>query len=353
MNPLTFPPYENQLLREKALLVAAAQRQGIILIESTSPDYGGLPLPGIHDVPELARSQPPFDYTCPWGSFRFDHTARLYVFTPTNGLLPPAWDAYGLTTPFQPVSACVDTARRTVSIRTPTEEITLVEVSPELDGYSLLCQINALLAQNRQPCVAWRVEWTGEDGEALWAGNVPVVRNQQVSAHLTGYALDREHLIYLGMAGYKTVLESIRATVQARRKKLIEVHGHFVFPMPDQYIQVWQGLDDFGYHHAALLARPALPGKWLPDDLDAYLLFFDGEETEAPSRLAARLAEGLCLPILPEWGQALWEAGRHADLVRDLTVGGDCLAGYAVALTEDAWTEIVQKLLEEHTITIY
>ncbi|GAB4577477.1 MAG: hypothetical protein Fur0022_02080 [Anaerolineales bacterium] len=353
MNPPFPPPYEDRSLREKALLVAAARRQGVILIEAAAPENGGLPLPVIHDVPQLERGRPPHDYTCPWGTFRFDQAARLYAFTPANGQLPPEWEGYDLNTPLQPVIACVDTARHTATLHAGRQEITLLEVPAQDDGYCLLCQINALLAKNHQPCVAWRVEWTGDESNQLWPQNVPMVRNDQVSAYLTGYALDREHLIYVGMAGYKTVLESIRATVQSRKKKLLEVHAHFVTPLPDQYVQIWQFLDDFGYHHAALLARPALPGKWEPDDLDAYLLCFEEEDVDAPSRLAARLAEGLCLPILPAWGQALWDAGWEKELVREITVGGDCLAGYAVALTEDAWTEIVQQLLEEKTITIH
>lgn len=353
MNTQMPPPYEAPSLREKALLVTAARRQGVILIEATAPENGGLPLPVIQEVPQLEYGRPPHDYTCPWGTFRFDHAARLYAFTPANGQLPPEWEGYDLDTPLQPVSACVDTARHTATLRAGQQEITLLEVPVQEDGYHLLCRINALLAKNRQPCVAWRVEWTGDESAHLWSQQVPVVRNDQVSAYLTGYALDREHIIYLGMAGYKTVLESIRATVQSRKKKLLEVHAHFVSPLPDSYVQIWQFLDALGSHHAALLARPALPGKWEPDDLEAYLLFFEGEEMDAPSRLAARLAEGLCLPILPKWGNALWEAGCQKDLVREITVGGDCLAAYAVSLTEAAWTEIVQKLLEENTITIH
>ena len=50
-------PYENRPLREKALLVSAAQRQGITLIEEISPEYGGLPIPVIHNVPELVRGR--------------------------------------------------------------------------------------------------------------------------------------------------------------------------------------------------------------------------------------------------------------------------------------------------------
>ncbi len=339
-------PYENPTLRERVLLAAAAQRQGVILAESRTPEEGGLPLPVLHEVPELTPARAPSAYMCPWGTFQYDPATRLFVFTPTLGQLPPAWEP---PVPLQPVSITVEVAHRTATLHTRAETLTLVDVSPTQDGNTLLNEINTLLARTPHPYVAWRVAWTGE-AHTLWSGNVPMVRNQQVGAYLTGYALDREHVVYLGMTGYKTVLESIRATVQARRKKLLEVHTHFAFPLPDQYVQVWQGLDAFGYHHAALLARAALPGKWLPEDLDAYLLQFDGDPGNLSAQCAARLAEGLCLPILQEWGPALWEAGQRADLIRPLTVGGDCQAGYAISLPEATWTDLVQNLLDEQQI---
>ena len=58
-------PFENSYFRERALKVAARQKQGHILISGSQPDSGqGLPLPYIHDVQGLRRGSYPYDYEC-------------------------------------------------------------------------------------------------------------------------------------------------------------------------------------------------------------------------------------------------------------------------------------------------
>jgi hypothetical protein len=54
----------------------------------------------------------------------------------------------------------------------------------------------------------------------LWSDGVPQIRNEHGSAYVTGYFHDNAgNLIYLVMGGHKTVLESIRGTVQSRQRK--------------------------------------------------------------------------------------------------------------------------------------
>jgi hypothetical protein len=118
------------------------------------------------------------------------------------------------------------------------------------------------------------------------------------------------------MIGHKTVLDSIRATVQARqpkrqRQKLF-LQGRPVYPLAAHYSQTWQHLPDYGVYHATLIADPALPGKWQPGDEVVYLLVFEGElldgsipESQARRMLAARLSETLPIPILNEWRESL------------------------------------------------
>lgn len=83
--------------------------------------------------------------------------------------------------------------------------------------------------------------------------------------------------IYLGMVGHKTVLESIRATVQARQRKKLWLQGRPVYPLPTHHSQAWQHLPDYGAYHATLIADPALPGKWQPGEEVIYNLIFEGE----------------------------------------------------------------------------
>ena len=51
-------------------------------------------------------------------------------------------------------------------------------------------------------------------------------------------------LVYLGMVGHKTVLDSIRATIQARQRKKLFLQGRPVYPLVGHYCQTWQHLPD-------------------------------------------------------------------------------------------------------------
>jgi hypothetical protein len=86
---------------------------------------------------------------------------------------------------------------------------------------------------------------------------------------VTGYAYDEAGNrpkvrlgVYLGMVGHKSVLESIRATVQARQRKKLFLQGRSVYPLATHYSQTWQHLPDYGAYHVTLIADLALPSNW-------------------------------------------------------------------------------------------
>ncbi|GAP10012.1 hypothetical protein BECAL_01166 [Bellilinea caldifistulae] len=360
-NPALPAPFENTYFRERAIKAANRQKQGHILVSGSKPDNGqGLPLPYIHDVPGLRRGSYPYDYECEWGRFKYEYELSAYLFTPHNSQVPPGWEHYDLLTPIQSVTAMIDRARRLATIKTPDHEIVLRDVPVGDSPYNLLQQVNAALAQSCQPFVAWRLEWVSGEVDQLWLEGVPQVRNEHCSAYVTGYAHDEAgNLVYLGMVGHKTVLESIRATVQARQRKRLFLQGRPVYPLPTHYCQTWQHLPDYGVYHATLIADPALPGKWQPGEEVIYLLVFEGElpdgslpETQARRVLASRLSETLPIPILDEWHESLWEARQRENLIVGLETGGDCQEGYLVQLTETIWKEVITRLLMERKIRI-
>jgi hypothetical protein len=221
--------------------------------------------------------------------------------------------------------------------------------------YNLLQQVNAALAQSCQPFVAWRLEWVSGEVDRLWPDGVPQIRNEHGSAYVTGYAHDDAgNLIYLGMVGHKTVLESIRATIQARQRRKLFLQDRPVYPLATHYSQTWQHLPDYGAYHATLVADPALPGKWQAGEEVVYLLVFEGEDAEdqAMEMLTARLSGALPIPVLDDWNRELWEAARSKDLVVDLQTCGDCQEGYQVQLTETVWKEVITRLFKEQKIRI-
>src|SRR3990170_2822579 len=349
-------PFENTYFRERALRAANRQRQGHILVSGAKPDNGqGLPLPYIHDVPGLRRGSYPYDYECEWGRFKYEYELSSYLFTPHNGQVPPGWEHYDLQAPIQPVTAVIDRARRLATVKTKDREIVLRDVPVGENPYNLLQQINAALAQSCQPFVAWRLEWVSGEVDRLWPEGVPQIRNEHGSAYVTGYAHDEAgNLIYLGMVGHKTVLESIRATVQARQRKKLFLQGRLIYPLATHYCQTWQHLPDYGAYHTALIADPALLGKWQPGEDVIFLLVFEVDMTDrenpeehARQMLPSRLSEALPIPVLREWAETLWEAGFEEGLITELTTGGDSSAGFSVQLTEKIWAELLSTLLKD------
>ena len=354
-------PFENAYFRERAIKVANRQKQGHILVSGAKPETGqGLPLPYIHDVPGLRRGNYPYDYECEWGRFKYEYELGSYLFTPHNGQVPPCWEQYDLMAPILPVTAVIDRARRLATIKTKDREIVLRDVPVGESPYNLLQQVNAVLAQSYQPFVAWRLEWVSSEIDRLWSEGVPQIRNEHGSAYVTGYAHDEAgNLIYLGMVGHKTVLESIRATIQARQRKKLFLQGRPVYPLATHYSQTWQHLPDYGAYHATLIADPALPDKWQPGEDVMYLLVFEGEipdrstpETQAQRMLTSRLSETLPIPILDEWHASLWESGQMESLIVGLETGGDCQEGYLIQLSETVWKEVITRLLKERKIRI-
>jgi len=360
-NPGLPAPFENTYFRDRAIKVANRQRQGHILVSGAKPDNGqGLPLPYIHDVPGLRRGSYPYDYECEWGRFKYEYELSAYLFTPHNGQAPPGWERYDLQTPIQPVTAIIDRARRLATVKTKDREIVLRDVPAGESPYNLLQQINAALAQSCQPFVAWRLEWVRGEVDWLWPEGVPQIRNEHGSAYVTGYAHDEAgNLIYLGMVGHKTVLESIRATVQSRQRKKLFLQGRLVYPLPTHYCQTWQHLPDYGAYHATLIADPALPGKWQAGEEVAYTLVFDGDlvdgdnpEKHTCQMLPLRLSEALSIPFLQEWAEALWEAGIEQELIGKLATSGDCSSGHWVRVSESGWKEVITALVEQGEISI-
>lgn len=206
--------------------------------------------------------------------------------------------------------------------------------------------------------MVWRLEWISGEVDRLWLEGLLQIRNEHDSAYITGYAHDEAgNLIYLGMVGHKTVLESIRATVQARQRKKLWLKGQPVYPLPTHYSQTWQHLPDYGAYHATLIADPALPGKWQPGEEAVYLLVFEGSEGNTPEAQATqmlpkRLSEALPIPMIDGWAEVLWNAGAEKDLIGELMTGGDTSAGFWVHLTEQFWAELLSRLLKEEKIRI-
>jgi hypothetical protein len=185
--------------------------------------------------------------------------------------------------------------------------------------------------KQRQPFVAWRLEWVSSEVDRLWPESVPQIRNEHGSAERNSFCFARHRLCP----------RRYRQPSPATQRKRIFLEDRPVYPLATHSYQTWQHLPDYGAYHATLIADPALPGKWQPGEEVIYLLVFEGElldgsipESQARRGLTSRLSESLPIPILSEWDESIWEARKRENMIIGLKTHGDCQMGYLVQLTK-------------------
>jgi len=220
------------------------------------------------------------------------------------------------------------------------------------------------------------------------------VTNRQASVVGTGVAVDSSRIIYIGLAGHKTALKSVWATLNKRedRRNGRELHTEwsgcrYIQPLGESgggYVQLWTPIPQTNLHHLAILHRLA-QGE-ADDDRRTYLLawecegavlhrrraYYDYYDPEGPvnarrkepadrflpdlqARLVHRLNRHLATPVLPEWGAYLWDVAltgigesrynRRCGLI-ELTARGDCIAACRADLTWP-WAEVIGQGLKE------
>lgn len=348
-------PYEDTHLRQRVSAVIERQKQGQLVVASYEDGTG---LPTRSDLPAQSRGAYPHDYLVgDCGYLDYDSQLCAYIFTPKPDAELPK--ALAQAPALSLGEAVVQVAKRRALIRVNDTEISFTGVPVWEPGYNLLSAINAELAQAKTGVIVWRLTWDerGSDQPGqLFPGAAPRLRNGQALVYLSGYAYDEDHtLVYTGAVGYKTSLESIRATLLTS-KLLTLTHDQREASLTslERYEVVWQALPEHTNHHMAAIARQALPGKWDPEDQYAYLLVFQStlEPKQEMLRLfSERLKEALEIPIQDSWAVALWKAAKDQGYIHDLITAGDCLRGFRLTLKAD-WQELVTDLLKEETIAL-
>jgi hypothetical protein len=347
--------YEDTYLRQRVGAVIERQKQGKIVIAAYDDGTG---LPTRQDLPTIKATQYPHDYAVgDCGYLNYDSQLGAYIFTQKPGAdLPKVLANYR---PLSLAEATVKVANRQATIRVNDTEITFTGVPVWEPAYNLLKEINSELARANAGVIVWKITWDEQGADSLnrlFQGAAPRLRNGQALVHLTGFAYDEDHtLVYAGAVGYKTSLESIRATLMTS-KPLTLVHDQqdIYLSSLDRYEQVWQALPEYTCHHTAYVARQALPGKWDPEDPYGYLLVFqsiEGPRQEMLRLFSERLKEALENPILDDWSVVLWKAAKDQGYIRDLVTAGDCLKGFRLHLKAD-WHGLITEMLKEEKITM-
>jgi len=350
--------YEDKYLREKVNRIIAKQREGKIVVAAYK-DGSGLPARDELGA-AVDRAAYPYDYAVgSFGFLKYDSELGAYLFTAKEGgQLPPVLAKYH---PLTLAEATLDAGKRIVQIKAGDVLVTFTGAQPWKGLYETIREVNEELQRTYVGIVVWKItcEESQDEGarNRLFSGAVPRLRNGQAMSHVTGYAYDEDHnLVYVGMVGYKTSLESLRVTLMSGKPISMSQEGvGDVSLLPvEKYEQAWQPMPEYTSHHAAFVARAALPGKWEPEDLSTYLLVFKGSTSpvqELQRLFVERLKESLEVPILEEWGAELWKQAHNQRFVQDLTTGGDCVLGARIDLQAD-WKDLIASLLQQETLKL-
>jgi hypothetical protein len=350
--------YEDKYLREKVNRIIARQKEGKIVIAAYQNGSG---LPSMEDLgQELTRATYPYDYAVGKAGFlKYDSELGAYLFTTKSGeKLPQVLANYR---PLVLAEAILDVQDRKIKIQCGETNVTFTGVQPWKGLYEVLREVNEELVRINAGIVVWKIT-PKENGKAqsndlLFPEAVPKLRNGQALAHVTGCAYDSDHtLAYIGLVGYKTSLESLRVTLMSGKplQMIQDGVGDVTLIPTDKYEQAWQAMPEYTSHHSAFVSRVALPGKWEPDDLAAFILVYRGTVdagTELIRLFIERLKEALEFPILDEWASILWKHARNRKYVQEMTTGGDCIQGARIDLQAD-WQELLTELLSQEAISL-
>ena len=350
--------YEDKYLREKMNRIIARQIKGDIVIAAHEDGSGLLTREDLGQT--LTRAAYPYDYAVGKAGFlKYDSELGAYLFIAKSGeKLPPVLANY---LPLTLSEAILDVQDRRIMIQCGETNVTFTSVQTWKGLYEVLRELNQELVRVNAGIVVWKIipkendQFKPED--RLFLEAVPKLRNGQALAHVTGYAYDSDHnLAYIGLVSYKTSLESLRVTLMCGKPLQLTQDGvGDVSLIPtDKYEQAWQPMPEYTSHHVGFVSRLAVPGKWEPEDLSAYLLVFRGTpdpKAEMIQLFIERIKETLEIPILDEWSSVLWKHARDRCFIDDLVTGGDCFMGVKVNLRAD-WQELISDLLVQENISL-
>ncbi len=348
--------YEDIYLKQKAQKIITQQRLGKILISAGN----GVNLPSRESLgAEITRCGYAHAYQIgSFGYLDYDMDTQAYIFTPKpDAKLPKALENYK---PLKLVEAMIDEAARLATVKVDEETaITFPGVEVWKDLYEILKELNSEAEQINAGVVIWRVEMIPDPDrkkKPYWNKRVPMVRNGEVGLPVTGYAYsDQSRLLaYLGVVGYKTSVESLRATLIQNKVLNLDTDGYHPMSPCEKYEQVLQALPEYTSTHSAFIAHQALPGKWSPEHNLLFLLVFRGSEdpdADLIEQFTVRLNEALEVPIIPEWGLPLFKAAKARNFIGRMETGGDCLGGVWVNLAND-WNGLIGEMIKEGNLTV-
>ena len=195
-----------------------------------------------------------------FGFLKYNSDLGAYLFTAKpDAKLPPVLAKYKK---LALAEAELDAATRIIQIRVGDTLITFSGAQPWKGLYEILREVNEELLRTNAGIVVWKITKKENQSagmqERLFPGAVPKLRNGQAMGYVTGFAYDSDHnLVYVGLVGYKTSLESLRVTLMSNKPISMtqEDTGDVSLLPVEKYEQAWQPMPEYTSHHAAFVAR--------------------------------------------------------------------------------------------------
>jgi len=166
------------------------------------------------------------------------------------------------------------------------------------------------------------------------------VANEHAQADLAGFAVYRDQIVVIDLAGAKTALKSIWASVVSSPHKFINIYG---LPRTlavwgagergDGYRQFWAELPAVMAHNCVIAHERLFNPVARTGAVRAFYVIGDSEES-LHSRIAQMLNAALDVPIIEQWGAFVFAEMRKGGCVEPLLCGGTVTAGYRITPDE-------------------
>jgi hypothetical protein len=166
-------------------------------------------------------------------------------------------------------------------------------------------------------------------------------------AYCVGYAIDAEqdnHVIYLGLVGYRTAVRGVWAALLEH--KPIEIAGQLFRRAQDPYLHRSVQLPESGLENMALLLQQASVNHLEPNQ--SFYLLNDSDDPPF-ARFFAMLNRAVAAPMLPAWAQWLWREGSEKEFIAklDATRGTCC---WRVQAADEDWFDLIQFGIRHHAL---
>lgn len=177
------------------------------------------------------------------------------------------------------------------------------------------------------------------------------VSNQQTKAAVVGYARHDYSLVYLHVAGPQSSVKSILATLITGRHVTLYVPDYRHVRGTYEYRMFLNPIPGTREHRGILVASTVLQPD--AEDTWTYLLIPPDKSREEAYRLFAKKLNALLpVPVLPEWGEAIFMQAKDTGLVDRLETGGDVTDGIAIRNDVERWIDLINRMLVEKTLSI-